>query len=138
MRGEIFKYSLGWVHFHQILDAINPKELFYLFDIAYKLHLVHLLQYVPLDVMIKRGLKLASRITIQGLNGKTWQAKVVVWKDGTYWIGAGWRAFCKHNKVTFDDTCIVEFLKVQGQYGTHVRVQIIRAKLKTPHEQKIL
>lgn len=85
--------------------------------------------YIPAEVIKDNDLKLPPNITIHDSNGKTWSAKVVVWKDGRHWIQRGWRAFCKWNKLTYDDICIVEFLKVKGKWGSHVHVHFVRSNL---------
>lgn len=85
------------------------------------------MQYVPIEVMKDFDLKLPNMMVIHDEEGRTWDIKVKVWKDGRTWLTKGWKAFCRWNKVQLGDRCFCEFVPQNDGKGHFLQIRIVRA-----------
>ncbi|KAL2529382.1 putative B3 domain-containing protein [Forsythia ovata] len=84
--------------------------------------------FIPREVVDDFQVPLPDKMLLIDPEGRKWETKLCIWKDGRPWYRGGWKNLCRVNFVCEDDRCICEFVKEKGHEGLCLHVNVIKAK----------
>ncbi|KAL2529389.1 putative B3 domain-containing protein [Forsythia ovata] len=86
------------------------------------------LMFIPREVVDYFQVPLPDKMLLIDPEGRKWETKLCIWKDGRPWYRGGWKNLCRVNFVCEDDRCICEFVKGKGREGLCLHVNVVKAK----------